>query len=163
MPEEVISVGVFVDKRKAASPWIDHTWGAAAVVIGMPEAPRMTRIEKNADFERFYAGSAALLLASGETGNYRDNLTSGAPKLWVILREDPEDGELNLLTVTADPSEGESYAETECNIVETVPMIPEIAGLVADFVDRFHVEREFFKRKRDKVDFSQGGRRPPRG
>ncbi|HRE21816.1 MAG TPA: DUF3305 domain-containing protein [Rhabdaerophilum sp.] len=162
MPEEVMSVGVFVDKRKAVSPWIDHTWAAAAVVIGMPQAPRMTLIEKHPDFERYYAGSAALLLASGETGNYRDNLMSGAPKLWVILREDPEDGELSLLTVTADPSEGESYAETECNIVETVPMIPEIAGLVADFVDRFHVEREFYKRKRDKVDFSQGGRRPPR-
>ncbi len=163
MAEEAIAVGVIVEKRKAASPWIDHTWGAVAVVPGLPEAPRMTLIEKTGDIERYYLGSSAVVLASVETANYRDNLIGGAPKLWVVMREEPEDASISLLTVTADPSEGEAHTEAGSNLVDTVPMVPDIAAFVAAFVDEHHIEREFYKRKRERVDPDQLGRRPGGG
>jgi Protein of unknown function (DUF3305) len=161
MAEETIAVGVIVEKRKSASPWIDHTWGAVAVMPGLPEAPRMTLIETLGDISRYYCGAARILLASVDTAHYRDNLMSGAPKLWVVMREEASDEGLTLVDVTADPTEGEAHTESGSNIVDTVPMIPEVAAFVASFVDEHHVEREFFKRKRDGG--SDGGKRRKRG
>jgi hypothetical protein len=160
MAEESHTVGVIVDRRVVDSPWIDHSWSPVAVVKGMPEASPMTSIEKGTDFERFYLGASRLVLASSETTNYRDNLIGGAPRLWVVLREAEEDGALELVAVTADPAEGEGHTEAGSNIVDTVPMVPEIANIVAAFVDAHHVERVFFKRQRDRPAPDRGGRRP---
>jgi hypothetical protein len=66
--------------------------------------------------------------------------------------------ELELTKVTADPTEGEAIFESGCDVIGTVPMSPEIASWIAAFVDEFHVERVFHKRKRDRA----GGDRPPR-
>ena len=159
MAEEVITVGVIVEKRKAASPWIDHTWGAVAVMPGLPEAPRMTEIETIGDTTRYYLGASNVVLASVDTAQYRDNLMSGAPKLWVVMREEEPDGGLSLVTVTADPTEGEGNTEAGSNLVDTVPMVPDIAAFVAAFVDEHHVEREFYKRKRDRAGDGSGRRR----
>jgi len=54
--------------------------------------------------------------------------------------------------VTADPSEGEGFTESAANLVERVPMPQPIQDLVAAFIAEHHVEREFFKRKRDRQD-----------
>ncbi len=53
--------------------------------------------------------------------------------------------------MTADPTEGEAMFESGCDVIGTVPMPPEIASWIAAFVDRFHVERVFHKRKRDRA------------
>lgn len=161
MAEESVAVGVIVEKRKALSPWIDFTWGAVAVVPGMPEAAPMTLIERGDEVETFYLGAALLVFVSAETANYRDNLVDGAPKLWVVMRTEDEEGSPSLLTVTADPSEGEAHTQAGSNLVDAVPMGPEIAAFLAAFVDEHHVEHEFFKRKRDRVDPESFGRRRP--
>lgn len=151
MIESAIPVGVIVERRKASSPWIDHTWSVTAIVTGMPETARMTPVGRRGDAERFYLGASELVLASTDTANYRDNLMSGAPKLWVVMHHGPEQS-VSLHTVTADPAEGEAHTETATNLVETIAMPEEIAGFVAAFVDEHHVEREFIKRKRDRLD-----------
>jgi hypothetical protein len=161
MPEIAIAVGVIVEKRKAASPWIDHTWSPAAVVTGLPAAERMTLIGKTEDAERYYLGAADLVFASVDTAQYRDNLMSGQPKLWVVMREDQVDQALELVAVTADSAEGEGYSESESNLVDTVPMAPDIAAALAAFVDEHHVERVFIKRKRDRLDPNRPGRDSP--
>lgn len=152
MAEEAMITSVFAEKRKAQSIWIDHTWGIAAVVPGAPDTPAMTLVAREEGVERYFVGSAPLTLASSETMHYRDNLMSGQAKLWVILRAHEEDGSVSLVTVTADPSEGEGHTQAGSDIVEAVPMHPDIAAFVAAFVDEHHVEREFFKRKRDRAD-----------
>ena len=45
--------------------------------------------------------------------------------------------------------------ESGCDVIGTVAMPPEIAAWIAAFVDQFHVERVFHKRKRDRAG---GGR-----
>ena len=59
--------------------------------------------------------------------------------------------ELELTKVTADPTEGEAMFESGTDVIGTVPMPPAVASWVAAFVDEFHVEREFHKRKRDRT------------
>ena len=159
MPEAAISVGVVVEKRFSSSPWIDHTWVPVAVFPGLPDAPPMSLVAEDASMKRYYLGAINLVVASVETANYRDNLTSGMPKIWVVLRDEPHEQSVSLLTVTVDPAEGEAHTEAASNIVDCVPMVPDIAVFLAAFVEEHHVEREFYKRKRDRSD---GGPREKR-
>jgi hypothetical protein len=47
--------------------------------------------------------------------------------------------------------------ESGCDVIGTVPMPPEIAAWIAAFVDEFHVERVFHKRKRDRAPGDRRG------
>jgi hypothetical protein len=161
--ENAIPVGVVADRKKAESRWIDYLWVPSAVVTGLPETEPMTKIASNADGESFFVGATQVVLASTETANYRDNLLTGAPKLWVVLRASNYDHSVELVTVTADPAEGEAHTESGSNLVEALPMPAEIAAALAAFVDEHHVEREFFKRKRDRNNPEALGRRVPGG
>jgi hypothetical protein len=166
MAEERYIVGVIAERRKIDHPWQDHVWEPVAVLAGAPATPAWTSLEKGERFERFYIGATEMSLASTETANYRDNLVEGTPRLWVVVRAEG-DTPLNLVTVTADPKEGEAHTETGTSIVATVPMPAEIAGVVAAFVDLHHVERPFIKRKRDRLSTEELSRRDrtqgPRG
>ena len=156
-----IPVGVVVARRKAASQWIDHTFTPDAVLHGQPEAAPWTVLRQEGDSETtlLYAGSAAVELYRSETTYYRDNLASGAPSLWVVMAPTEGDPPYRLVAVTADPAEGEGYTEAAGNLVEAVPMPPSIQEIVAAFVAEHHVERQFFKRKRDRQDTESLARR----
>ena len=108
-----IPVGVVVERRKAASPWIDFTWKPVAVLAGEPEASPWTRLSEDADAVTFYAGAAQIELHRTETGNYRANLAAGTPLLWVALRPTDSDPPYALFAVTADPAEGEAWTSTD--------------------------------------------------
>ncbi len=147
-----IEVGVVVERSKAASQWIDFIWRPVTVLHGLPEAAPWTTLGVKGDVTSFYAGSAIVHLYRPETGNYRDNLASGAPSLWVAMQPTESDPPYQLMVVTADPSEGEALTETATNLVEQVPMPETIQVLVAAFVAEHHVEQTFYKRKRDRAD-----------
>ena len=83
-----------------------------------------------------------------ETTNYRDNLASGAPALWVALRPVSSERPYEILAVTADPAEGEAFTDAGSNLVEAVPMPPEVVDAVSRFIAEHHVERPFVKRRR---------------
>jgi hypothetical protein len=154
-----IPVGVVVARRKAASQWIDYTWAPVAVLHGVPETEPWTALSEQGDTATFYAGSADIELYRSETTYYRDNLASGAPGLWVIMSAAEGETPYRLVSVTADPAEGEGFAESAANLVENVPMPQSIQEIVAAFVAEHHVERQFFKRKRDRQDTESLARR----
>jgi hypothetical protein len=154
-----IPVGVVVARRKAASQWIDFTWAPLAVLHGIPEAEPWTVLSRDDETTTFYAGSTEVELYRSETGYYRDNLATGAPSLWVIMAATEADPPYRLVAVTADPAEGEGFAESAANLVEQVAMPQPIAEMVAAFVAEHHVERQFFKRKRDRQDTESLARR----
>jgi hypothetical protein len=154
-----IPVGVVVARRKAASQWIDFTWAPVTVLHGAPEAEPWTVLSHDEETTTFYAGGAEVELYRSETGYYRDNLASGAPSLWVVLTATEADPPYRIVAVTADPAEGEGLAESAANLVEQVPMPQPIAEMVGAFVAEHHVERQFFKRKRDRQDTESLARR----
>src|SRR5947209_19815571 len=99
----------------------------------------------------FYAGPAEIALYRTETANYRDNLGSGAPMLWVALRPTGVEPPYEIFAVTADPAEGEAWTEAGSDLVDVVPM-PEAVRLAIDaFVAEHHVEQPFHKRERDRA------------
>jgi hypothetical protein len=143
-------IGVVVAKRPLTGPWGGHQWQPIAVLPAAPALAAGTRLGGGEGDETLYAGSAILDLHLRATGHYRDNLTSGQPSVWVVLR--PVGEEVELVSVTVDPYEGEALAESIGDVVEAVPMPQAVMDWVQAFFDAFHEEQVFFKRKRDRVN-----------
>ena len=156
-----IAVGVVVERCKAQSPWIDFTWRPLSVLPGVPEARAWTILQEEGDRTAFYAGPAEISLYRTETANYRDNLGSGAPRLWVALRSTGVEPPYEIFAVTADPAEGEALTESGNDLVDVVPMPEPIRLQIDGFVAEHHVERPFYKRKRDRADPEALARRGP--
>lgn len=159
-------VGVVLRRRVIDNPWIDHMWSPVTVLDDVPATAPWTVLSQEADATLYYAGPATIDLFSTDTANYRDNLADGAPRIWIALRRQDGGTELELTKVTADPTEGEALFESGTDVIGTVPMSPDIASWVAAFVDEFHVEHVFHKRKRDgtredrrRGEYPSGGRR----
>jgi hypothetical protein len=145
-----IPVGVVVERRKGRSAWVDFLWRPVSVLVGTPSAAPWTPLDAEPDATLFFAGEAVIELHRTETANYRDNLASGAPAIWVALRPVASDQPYEILAVTADPAEGEALTDAGSNLVEAVPMPPGIVEAVAQFIAQHHVERPFIKRQRDQ-------------
>jgi hypothetical protein len=132
------------------------------VLVGRPSAVPWTRIGDEGDATAFYAGEAAIELHRTETTNYRHNLSSGMPALWVVLRPrlaNSASPAFDILTVTADPSEGEALTDAGNDLVATVPMPAAIVETIDRFIAEHHVERPFNKRQRDRGDPRMPGHR----
>jgi hypothetical protein len=145
-----IPVGVVVERRKADSPWQDFLYRAVAVLAGAPVATPWTVISSDGDVTTLYAGQAVIELHRTETANYRDNLASGRPLLWVVLRPTSGEAGFDLLMVTVDPAEGESLTGAGNDLVDAVSMPVPISEIVASFITEHHLEQPFFKRRRDR-------------
>jgi hypothetical protein len=133
-----IPVGVVVQRHQARSAWLDFVCRPVSVLTGVPAAAPWTVIRAEGEVTTFYAG------------DYRDNIASGAPQLWVVLR--PAEGKMgfDLLSVTADPAEGEALTGAGNDLVEPVAMPALIIEIVKSFVAEHHVEQSFVKRQRDR-------------
>jgi hypothetical protein len=156
-----IPVGIVVERRKARSAWIDFTWRPVSVLAGQPEAAAWTMLSEDGDTALFYAGTAEIELFRSETTNYRDNLASSLPSIWVVLRPTSVDPPYEIVAVTVDPAEGEAFTEAGNDLVERVPMPEVVRDTLDAFVAEHHVEREFVKRKRDRADPEALARRGP--
>ena len=153
-------IGVVLGRRSLDNPWIDHMWVAQTLLYPAPEAEPGALLSKDETLALVYAGPATIELFVSETSNYRDNLLSGAPGLWVAARSRSDGGTPEFVRVTADPTEGEAYFESGSDIVAALPIPAELNAWISAFVDEYHVERVFLKRKRDgKGGKERGGQR----
>ena len=156
-----IPVGVVVERRKAQSQWIDFVWKPATVLAGVPDAAPWTVLASDDDGVTFYAGPAEIDLYRTETTNYRSNLASGRPVLWVALRPTGVEPPYDIIAVTADPAEGEALTESGNDLIDVVPMPEPVREVIEAFIAEHHVERPFYKRKRDRADPEALARRGP--
>lgn len=161
MVEREIIVGLVMERLDPSSPFGEPIWMPVQALDGVPEAPAWTILAKGADRVRYFAGGFPVRLYSTETQYYLDNLSTDRPRLWVAMRPDGAEPPVEILAVTADPTEGEGFTETGTNIVEVIDIPPGLAGEIAAFVAEHHVERTFEKRKRDKRPPDMLGRRRP--
>jgi hypothetical protein len=165
LPHASIPVGVVVERRRAASPWLDVVWRPVAALSGLagglPDTAPWTALSATADAATFYVGGAAIALYRTETEQYRSNLTSPQPSLWIALRPTGGDPPYRLFAVTADPAEGESFTQAGDDLVDAVPMPAAVHQVIAAFVAEHHVEQTHYRRKRDGADDeAPAGRKP---
>jgi hypothetical protein len=151
-PHMRIAVGVVVERRRARSTWTDFIWRPVAILAGLPETAPWTPLATEADATRFYAGAGEIELHRSETENYRNNLTSAAPSVWVALQGTGGDPPYEVMATTVDPAEGEALTEPAQAIVEAVAMPQALQDVLAAFVAAYHVEHVFEKRQRDRAN-----------
>lgn len=161
---QYVPLGVIIERRASDHPWLDHTIRPVSVVPGMsaPEEGGGWRLMMEGDgWAHFHAGTLNLELFAGETEGYRNNLANSPPHVYVVLSPgtEPGDPEMVASLVTACPFEAERYMEDSDMVVEGVPMPDEIAAWVGAFVEAYHVEEEFVKRKRRPYDPRKGDMR----
>jgi Protein of unknown function (DUF3305) len=161
VPLARIPVGVVVERRRSTSPWTDLVWRPIALLGGLPDADPWTPIATKGGAETLYAGAAEIELYRTETENYRRNLDSRTPSIWVALHPTGGEPPYAIATVTADPAEGEALTEPGQGIVEAVAMPDSVRDTIASFISKYHVEREFWKRKRNRADPEALARRGP--
>ena len=100
-----------VERRKAISPWAEFLWHPVAVLAGLPDAAAWTPLANDADAVTYYAGPAEIALHGSEADNYRRNLISGTPTIWVMMHVTGGEPPCVIGGVTADPAEGEGWTE----------------------------------------------------
>jgi Protein of unknown function (DUF3305) len=154
-----IPIGVVIERRKAKSPWVDFIWRPVAVLPGVPNAAPWTPLDGVADRLNFYGGAAEIELYRSDASGYRDNLATGAPQLWVVLRPTGLNPPYKFVAITAEPSEGEAFTGSVTDLVEAVPMPDPVRTAIGDFVTEHHVEHSFIKRQRDRTDSEAMARR----
>ncbi|MHB2168192.1 DUF3305 domain-containing protein [Alsobacter sp. R-9] len=159
MPQIHVEVGVIIARQEQTGPWGGTVWRVAGVLPAAPPVAPGTPLGRTAVGETFYGGPAGLVFHSGETEHYRDNLLSGAPSVWVALK--PTMDGCDVAVATVDPYEAEGLTEGFEDRIDAVPMPEIVREQLEAFVAEHHVERPFYKRKRDKVDPRKGFRRPP--
>ncbi|TPQ49123.1 DUF3305 domain-containing protein [Prosthecomicrobium hirschii] len=148
---ETLEVGLIVGRVQPSNRWADPSWRPVAILPAPAAAAPWTALGTEGLTERFYAGPVALAFHRSETANYRDNLATGRPLVWVALGAAGAEPPIDIRVVTADPAEGEALAGIASENVDTVPMPAEIAAALEAFVATHHVERAFYKRRRDEA------------
>lgn len=154
MPKAILRVGVVGVSRPPTSRWATRGLVPAALLADPPSLEAGMVMAEQGDVRTSYMGDHVVLLHSGDTRNYIDNLAAARPSLWVAT-----DGD-KVQIVTADPYEGEALASDTGRVVEALAMPRAIAERVQAFVDAHHVHEEFHKRKRTPATSPHDPRAP---
>ena len=156
--EASIALGIVVEKRKSSHPWADWSWKPVAVICNPPDDQPWSEMVSGDGYIQFHAATLQLVLHRKETEALKLNLMLDQPELYVILRnsEDLEaDFPYEPHLVTASSFDAQDYTDAGDDIVEKVVMPEPIAAFVQAFVEEHHVEEEFIKRRRDRLNVEE--------
>ncbi len=150
---ETIPVGIVIERREIDHPWQDYIWAPVSVIPGaapMETTDEWKELQHGDGWIQYHAGTLELELFSGETDGYRTNLSNEVPYVYVVLTPGEEEDEPEVIPflATVCPHEASDYYEDTEQIVEGVPMPPELAVWIQEFIDKYHVDVKFKKRKR---------------
>ncbi len=153
-----LRLGVVMERRRIHHPWQKWRVAAVAVVPEPPELPVGHPMVRGEDFERVHGGTLVLELFRDETEAYKYNLSAARPSVYVVLREEERGGVWGLrpVLVSASPWDSQAHGETADDRVDAVPMPEPVIAFVKAFVDRWHVDRPFYKRRRKRHDRAPG-------
>lgn len=148
---ESLRVGVVIERRQTANRWQDHVWRAVAVIPGAPDIASPCLLLRNADgAAQYHAATLDIELFSGETEGYRTNLSQDQPVVYAIMTAGEDGPEAMPMPshVTVCPYEAQDYLDGSDVVVEPVPMPEVVLAWVQRYVERYHVDQPFEKRRR---------------
>jgi len=163
--DAVMPVSVVIERRETDNQWDDHLWRPIGVLPRADLEPGKMLAEGEG-WAQYYGGVLDIELYRGETDGYRTNLSQEPPLIYVVLRRsaDAEVLEFEPFMVTACPYEAMSYSEGNDDVVEGVPMPPEVMEWLREFVAVHHVDKPFVKRKNKRQkEEDERGRHPHPG
>ncbi len=159
-----IPVGIVLTRTPGVTRWAKWAWKATSVLPGASDA-HWRELRREGEITEYHAATLTLELFAAETEAYLHGITARNPSVYVIMRKtDNGSAPLDVFQITASPYEAQDYADNGEDIVEKVPMPPGLLAWVGQFVEDFHEEEEFVKRRRDRkrIDLLQDGIGDPR-
>ncbi len=156
--EVSIPLGIIVEKRKSSHPWADWQWLPVAVFMNASKTASWEELVRDDNFVRYHAATLSLTLHRKETEALRLNLSLDQPELYVVLQENEDhQSEFPYLpqAVTASSYDAQDFHDAGDDIIEKVAMPDAVAAFIQAFVEEHHVEQEFKKRRRDRVDLEE--------
>lgn len=153
-------VGIVVRRTPGATRWSKWAWRAVAALPGAPDAD-WRELRREGDAVEFHAATGLLELHQADAESYFNGLEAGAPSLWAIFHPTGDaEKPWTLHHVTASPDEAQNALDSGEELVERVPLTPQIAGWIAEFVEAHYKPEPFRKRKRVPADPEafEGGR-----
>jgi Protein of unknown function (DUF3305) len=146
--DAVMPVSVVIERRATGNQWDEHLWRPVGVLPRADLEPGKM-LAAGEGWTQFFGGNLDIELYRGETDGYSTNLSQKSPSVYVVLRRDAdaEDLEFEPFMVTVCPYEAMSYSEGNDDVVEGVPMPPEVMEWLREFVTLHHVDKPFVKRK----------------
>jgi hypothetical protein len=161
-----MKIGVVIERRETDNQWIDHTWQVVSLILGAAEVDQTNEIGRGQGWVQFHAATLPLELFRKETEGYKYNLSLHQPSVFVVLRDDDDDGSNEVIPfmATVCPYEAQDYMDSSEETVQSVPMPDTVASWLAEFVETNHVDEPFKKRKRKAFDPRKEGfyKPPPR-
>ena len=147
---ETMKIGVVIERRESDNQWIDHTWQVVSLIPGAAEVDQTNEIGRGQGWVQFHAATLPLELFRKETEGYKYNLSLDQPSVFVVLRDDDDDGSNEIIPfmATVCPYEAQDYMDSSEEMVQSVPMPDTVASWLAEFVETNHVYEPFKKRKR---------------
>jgi len=162
---ETLPVGVVLRRTPGVTQWVPWTWTASAILPGAGPAD-WRELRREGDTVEYHAATLHLELHGAETEAYLHGLSAAVPCVYVVMRDAETDTDcpLDVVLITASPYEAQDYTDSGEEIVEKVAMPDGLVAFVRDFIERFHEDEVFVKRRRDKkrVDLTQDGIGDPR-
>ena len=156
---ETIPLGVVLRRTPGVTRWVPFAWTASGILIGAADAD-WRELRREGDAVEYHAATVTLELHGAETEAYLHGISTQVPSVYVVMREsDHPDHPLDVLLVTASPYEAQDYTDSGEELVEKVPMPAGLIAWVRDFVEKYHQEEVFVKRKRDRkrIDEKEDG------
>ena len=156
-------VGVIVERRESANPWIDAVWKAVEVLPEFAAEDILKPLSEGPGWQRYLAGSLEIELFKRETEAYKMNFSQDQPVIYIVLRpgEEADEQDIEPFLATLSPYEAEDYGESGELIVDAVAMPPIIAAWAASFIEAHHVDQPFKKRKQKRKDANAFDRHGP--
>lgn len=156
-------VGVVLRRTPGVTRWAKWAWSASAVLPGAADVA-WKEMRREGEAVEYHAATLPLELHGADTEAYLACLNADIPSLYVVLRRSEGEHPFEVLHVTASPFEAQDYTDSGEEQVEKVPMPHGLVAWVRDFIEAFHAEEDFVKRRRDRtrVDLQQDGVGDPR-
>lgn len=158
-------VGVVMRKKPGVTRWAKWHWSASAVLPGAGPA-EWKQLRCEADVVEYHAATLELELHGAETEAYLHGLDAEKPSVYVVMRKREDDAErgLDAVLITASPYEAQDYTESGEEFVARITMPHALRAWIQEFVDLYHQDQVFVKRRRDKkrVDLKEDGIGDPR-
>mgnify|MGYP003744957719 FL=1 len=156
---QTIPLGVVLRRTPGVTRWAPFAWAASGILVGAADAS-WRELRREGQAVEYHAATMTLELHGAETEAYLHGLSTQVPSVYVVMRESEQvDIPLAVLLATASPYEAQDYTDSGEELVEKVPMPDGLIAWVRDFVEEFHQEEVFVKRKRDRkrIDEKEDG------
>lgn len=146
-----VRVGIVMKRTPGVTRWAKWGWKASSVLLGAGDADwRLLRSE--GDVSEYHAATSDVWLYVSDTEAYVHELGAREPSVYIVLRpSDTGPAGLDVHHVTVSPYEAQDYCDSGEETVEKVAMPEAMRAWVQGFVDTYHVEEAFVKRRRNKA------------